>query len=402
MPNTSDKKSLLTILSVAFFIILITTLITFFASGYQLNFQKGPVIKATGLLSATSKPKSASVYINDQLVTATDDTINLPPGSYTIKIVKDGYLPWQKTVQIKPEVVYLTDAFLYRSVTEIKPITLSGAINPAVSPDGNKIVYAVANASAAKDNGLYLLETYQSPLPLSRSIPPKLLSASAPSLDWSVFTFEFSPNSKSLIATNPQIKISYLLPLDSPITAKNMFDISSQIAAIKKDWLSQEAEIITTNLARLPMALQSVVATSSAKQLQISSGETKILYLANTTTRLPAIVTTPLISFSNQPQTRQIEKGNYYTYDLQTDSNYLVGNSQSVANLTWLPDSNNLIFVEDNQIRIIETDSTNKQTLYGGSFNPQIVVPWFDGNKIVTLASAYAGSPENLYSISIR
>jgi len=135
MPQQSTNKSLLITISVFLFIITSTFLITLIARGYQLDFNQPSGIKATGLLSATSKPKSASVYIDDRLFTATDDTINLPPDEYHIKIVKDGYLPWEKTIQIKKETVYQTDTQLFRSVPDLKPITFTGALNPQASPD---------------------------------------------------------------------------------------------------------------------------------------------------------------------------------------------------------------------------------------------------------------------------
>jgi hypothetical protein len=401
MPNKSDKKSLLIMASVFTFIVFTTLAISFFASGYQISFQQGPVLKATGLLSATSRPKSAPVYINDQLVTATDDTINLPPGSYSVKIVKDGYLPWQKNVTIKREVVYLTDTNLFRSVPEIKPITLSGSINPSVSEDKTKIVYAVSTASDSKDNGLYLLEIADNPLSLSRN-PIRLLYPNSPTLDWSKFTFEISPNSRQLIASSSASKTAYLLPLDTPITTKNLFDVSGQLNLIKKDWQTQTEQIISSRLLRLPQQLKSMVATESANHLLYSPSDNKILYLANNDGNLDQILVTPPLSQSDQPQTRHIQKGNYYVYDLKEDTNFLIGSSQTVIDPFWLPDSNNLVFVENNTIKGIDADSTNLQTLYAGNFNPQIVLPWTDGNRIITLTSAYTGSPENLYSISIR
>ena len=66
-----------------------TFAISFFARGYQISTKGKISFLATGIISATSKPKAASVYINNKLITATDYTINLPPDEYTIKIVKD-------------------------------------------------------------------------------------------------------------------------------------------------------------------------------------------------------------------------------------------------------------------------------------------------------------------------
>ena len=103
MTNASNnKKSIIIITLVLLFITGSTYLISLYAQGYQFSLKKGASLTATGILSVTSQPKAASVYINNRLVTATDDTINLTPDTYVIKIAKDGYLPWQKTIQILP------------------------------------------------------------------------------------------------------------------------------------------------------------------------------------------------------------------------------------------------------------------------------------------------------------
>ena len=174
MLDKKDQKSLRITSTILFLIISITYLITSYAKGYRLNLQQGINFKATGILSATSKPKASSVYINDHLITATDDTINLSPGDYNIKIVKDGYTSWQKKITLKKETVFQTDAYLFRINPDIRSITLSGAINPNISNDNTKIVYAVASASASKNNGLYQYDLTNNLLPLNKNQPKTL------------------------------------------------------------------------------------------------------------------------------------------------------------------------------------------------------------------------------------
>ena len=140
--SPSDRKSLAVMAFVFSLVIFGTLAVSYLARWYQISFRQGPTLTSTGLLSVTSKPKSASVYINDRLTTATDDTLNLPPGDYHIKITKDGYLPWDKDIQIKKEVVFQTDAQLFRSAPDLKPITYAGAINPTISNDGSKVIFA--------------------------------------------------------------------------------------------------------------------------------------------------------------------------------------------------------------------------------------------------------------------
>jgi hypothetical protein len=402
MSNPSNKKSLTIILSVVALIVGGTFLISIIARGYQLNFKNlksGSILQATGILSATSNPKAASVFIDDRLVTATDDTLNLSPGQYTIKISKDGYLPWQKTIQIKKETVYQSNAQLFRSVSDLRPITLSGAINPIMSPDGSKIIYAVASASASLDNGLYQIALNDSIIPLGQNLP-RQLAPNFPNIDWSKFTFSFSPNSRQVLANFKDTH--YLISLDSPITLKNIQDVTARLSLIKEDWQNQSLQMTLAKLDHVPAEIKNLVSTDSAKNISLSPSEDKIFYLAKTDGQVKENIVSPPPAQSTQTQTRQVKKGNFYVYDLKDDTNFLIGNNSALLNPLWLPNSNDIVFIEDNKIKVIEYDGTNKQILFAGNFNKDTVFPWSDGSKIVTLTSAYIGAPENLYSISIR
>ncbi len=401
MANPSDKKSIIIIILVLLLIVSSTYFISMFARGYQVNFNKGPGLTATGILSATSKPKGASVYINDRLVTATDDTINLTPDTYTIKIVMDGYLPWQKTVSIKKEVVYQTDTQLFRSVPDLKPITVTGAVNPTVNPDMTQIAYSVASASASKDNGLYLIQLTDNPILISRNTP-RQLSPNLPGIDWAKFTFTFSPDSRQILATNKTSNISYLLTLDSAISQKNLYDVTPRLGLIQEDWNNQNQQLIASKLERLPKALRTMVSTDSAKNITFSSDDNRVLYLAKADNNIPQNLITPPPAQSTQTQNRDLKKDNYYVYDIKDDTNFLIGPNTSISNPFWLPNSNSIVFVEENNIKVIEYDGTNKQSLFAGSFDPKVVYPWSDGSRIVTLTSPYTSAPENLYAISIK
>jgi hypothetical protein len=401
MHSNSNRKSLLIILSVALIVVTSTLLISIFARGYRLDTNNGFKLKVTGLLSATSKPKSASVYVDNLLVTATDDTLNLTPGNYQIKISKDGYFPWEKNIQIKPELVYQTDAQLFRSSSELKPITQSKIINPVTSPDGTKIIYAVASTSAtSKENGLYLLELTELPLLMSKSTQ-RLLSLNSTYLDWSKYSFEFSPNSKQVLATskiNPNI---YLFSLDQALNSKNLFDVSSRLSQIKSDWQNIQTQNTQAKLEKLPIELRSIIATDSAI-LSFNTSEDKILYQVSDSAKLSQHFITPPPAQSTQTQQRILQKDSYYIYDLKDDTNFLIGDS-SMSQISWLPYSNNIIYFQDKKINVIEYDRTNYQNLYSTNYlPPNLLLPTPDGYRLIISLSTSKSSPENLYSITIK
>ncbi|KKR66833.1 MAG: Protein kinase [Microgenomates group bacterium GW2011_GWA2_40_6] len=374
MAQNSNQKSFLVIVSVLSVVISLTYLISILARGYQPDFNDGFKFKATGLLSATSKPKSASVFINGQLYTATDDTINLSPGKYQVKIIKDGYQPWSKNVEIQKEMVVQTEATLFRSAPDFSPITQNGALNPTVNLDKNSLVFSVSEAGASKDNGIYLIETYSSPLPLGKNTPKQIIG-NFPSIDWSNYSFTFSPNSKQILAISHTQNTAYLLNLETS-GLKKPTDVSNLITFINNDWQKQRSQILLSKLERLPAKLRPLVATQSADIL-FSEDDSKALYLS--------------------------QKGPYLVYDLKKDINYPIGNLNEIDNPFWLPNSNNLVYSnKSQQIKTVEYDGSNQSTIFAGKFSNNLILPWSDGSKIIVYTRPFPEAPENLYSVSIR
>jgi len=374
MAQNSNQKSFLVIVSVLSVVISLTYLISILARGYQPDFNDGFKFKATGLLSATSKPKSASVFINDQLYTATDDTINLSPGKYQVKIIKDGYQPWSKNIEIQKEMVVQTEATLFRSAPDFSPITQNGALNPTVNLDKNSLIFSVSKAGASKDNGIYLIETYSSPLPLGKNTSKQIIG-NFPSIDWSNFSFTFSPNSKQILAISHTQNTAYLLNLEAS-GSKKPTDVSNLITFINNDWQKQRSQILLSKLERLPAKLRPLVATQSADIL-FSEDDSKALYLS--------------------------QKGSYLVYDLNKDISYPIGNLNEIDNPFWLPNSNNLVYSnKSQQIKTVEYDGSNQSTIFAGKFSNNLILPWSDGSKIIVYTRPFPEAPENLYSVSIR
>lgn len=396
MSSHSNQKSLFVLIFVLILIISGTYIISIFARGYRLDIANNTLeFKATGLLSATSKPKSASVYINGVLTTATDDTINLPPGEYQIKISKDGYLPWSKKILIQKELVYQSDTSLFRAAASPLSIISDEISNPYISPDQNRIIFSLISTSSSslKKSGLYVLDAYESLLPFT-SINPKLLVANTSTLDWSKFTFKFSPNSKQLLATSKNGQLNYLLSLDQNTTINNLKDVTPQLNSIKKEWDTLKSQINQNKINELPPALSQLIATDSAV-FSFSSDGKKLLYQASTSGTLASNLITPPQVISTQIQNRELQPQRYYVYDIEEDTNFLIGDT-SISPPFWLPNSNQLIFTKANTIFAIEFDGTNLQKLYIGTTNPQNLFCSNDGTKLLFTLK------QQLYSLTIK
>src|SRR5436853_327324 len=125
--HKSLRKQLFVPAIILLMLILVTTVIVLYGRGYRLFFHEGePKVGNTGLLNITSTPKGSQVYIDRHLTTATDNTINLTPGKYTIKISKDGFSDWQKDIQIVKEDVTNVDATLFPIRPTLQSISTFG------------------------------------------------------------------------------------------------------------------------------------------------------------------------------------------------------------------------------------------------------------------------------------
>lgn len=89
-------------LKLMFFAIFITVLaiVIIYARGYRFDIEK-KLLKSTGIISATSTPKAAKIYVNGELKGVTDTNLTLPPENYWVEIKKEGYTSWSKNINLK-------------------------------------------------------------------------------------------------------------------------------------------------------------------------------------------------------------------------------------------------------------------------------------------------------------
>jgi len=402
MVSDSSRKSLIFILSIGALILAFTFILVILARGYRLDIKKsGLQLKATGLLSATSRPKSASIYIDNVLKSATDDTLNLPPGEYNLRISKAGYFPWSKTIQILPEIVYQSDAQLFLASPEAKLLTLLDTPKSSLSPDNQKIIYSQASESAtSKDNGLYLLELTDIPLLPSLS-SQKLLLSNTSTVNWNKYNFEFSPNSRQVLATAKSLP-SFLLNLDQNLSTQKLTDITPQIPQIRLSWAELKSNNFSQKLINLPLPLKKFVATDSAI-LSFNGNEHKLLYEASQSGTLEKILSDPPPNRSTQPETRQIQIKQYYVYDFKEDTNFLLGNSD-FSHLQWIPGTDYLIYLKDNQLFSVESDNTNTNLLFTFPNIPKQISLTPDGTKVIVHGQVpdQESTRSALYTLTIR
>lgn len=417
---------LLIVILVITFLISATFLTIKIAKGYRPNL-KQKNLQSTGLLLVNSTPKGATVFINDKLTTATDDTQNLPPGEYQVKIAKDGYTPWEKTLILQSELVTQTNARLFPSVPNLTPLTYSGASNLTPSPDGQKIAFIVTNATTDTKNGLYVIDLLDRPLSLKSD--PRQITRNSQKYNYDLAQITWSPDSTQIIATfsSKENNLSnLLLSVSSFNDLTNIKDITARLPIILKEWNQELDKKQQERLHLLPEIMQQV-ATQSADLVFFSPDEDKMMYLATASAQISDNLIPPLPASSTQKENRNLEPSNVYVYDLEEDKNFwiaqqkqsLIDSSQTQSNLKsltnryspltklslqWFPDSRHLIKISEDKIDIFEYDNTNHHIVYAGPFTNNFAYPWPNGSRLIILASLNGGSnlPPNLYSINLK
>ncbi|HZZ98920.1 MAG TPA: PEGA domain-containing protein [Candidatus Saccharimonadia bacterium] len=451
-----SKRFLITFLTAV--VIIAGTLVAIqFAKGYRPG-QKG-ILQGTGLLAANSFPNGAQVYLNGKLTTATDNTLNLEPGTYDIQIKKDGYVTWEKSLRIENELVTQTNAVLFPSAPSLTPLTFTGASNLSVSPDGQKIAFYVASASAQAKNGLYVLDLTDSMLSLQHG--PRQIAQAPNTTDFAKAKLLWSPDSA-------QILVSYdghnlLLDPNRMNSVSDAQDITYQLPTVFSQWEEDLYKRERTRLAKFPDAIQ-YIATASAKNVYFSPDDYRILYTATASAHLADTLVPPVPSSNTQVQERTLQAGGTYVYDRYEDRNFRVGSeilpspvpgiksstpaliqqllandlfttprtlaaspsafkllqgktpAETIANfqlhysniytgnLQWYPDSKHLIGIKDTAIILKEYDGTNESTIFAGSLVDNFIYPWPNGSKLIILTNFHQSltAPVNLYAITLK
>ncbi len=425
------------------------------AQGYRINLQE-QTVEGNGLLVANSDPKGASVYINDELNTATDDTLHLIPGQYSVRLEKEGYSNWQKTLKLEKELVTQTNAKLFPSVPNLRALTVNSAIDLKPSPDGHKIAYKIASNSAKDKNGIWIFQMSNNPLNFGSNSNQVIQDTD--DLKFSQSQIFWNPNSNQIISYFNENKI-YILEAFKKNDNINLLNRSFELEPLIAEWQKELYTNYNNKIKKLPKKIQEI-ATTSATLTYFSPNEEMIMYTATKSASIPKNIIPTVIATNSQPENRNLSPGNTYVYDIKEDKNFLIVENALDANqleesvtmfklpkfslnkpqknergliytnktqnkklidlltsislhyspvysynkLQWFPSSRHLIKVDKGVISILEYDSTNNVTIYSGTFSENFAYPWPNGDKMIILTSLTMDPSvaKNLYGLSLE
>lgn len=364
-----SKRFVITILTLVI-IGVGATVVILLAKGYTFSPQEKRLV-GTGIITITSEPDSASVFVDGHLTTATNATISsLPPKSYTVRLIKEGFIPWERTVEVKEGLVTPLKVTLFPAIPTIYPLTFTGVTSPILSPDGSKLAYIVPTTTTnQKKAGVWVWTMVKNqPIAFARSSEPHQI-AQGTTTDFSKATLRWSPDSKQVLAT--LTNNNFLLNSDSLNLEPK--DITPVLAGTLTSW---EEDVRSKDAIRIEAIKDKNLKkiASESGNLVWSPDETKFLV--------------------NTPDAVKV-------YDLEQEKEF----SLPVAKAhIWLPDSVHVVLVEENAISVADFDGTNKAVIYAGNFQDSFVFPWPDSSRLVIISSfpTPTASEPNFYGINLR
>jgi len=354
------------------FLLLVTAGTIFYAQGFRLDLGKRSFAQ-TGMILVKSLPDGARVLLDGELTTATDSTIgSLDPDTYHLKIEKEGFLPWERDVEVKAELVTKITAILPPVSPSLKAISQAGARLVTAAPSGTR-------AAFLSGDKLYLLSLNSPFLGFLSTRPQEMAIETSDFHFANVTALEFSPNEDQLLLTTTEK--ARLFPTQSGAAAIAV----SNPAALKTQWETlikeQRAELTKTleipeEFTDLALALTSVWAPDERKFLyEKNEGGKRQIWVANFTDPLPV----------GEETNRMVLE--------TTDAN---------LKIFWLASSQHFIVLEGGTVSILDLDGTNKREIFSGTLAEPLALSSTDLAQVIVVTSISPNSPANLYGISLR
>jgi len=403
------KRRIFIFLGAIVFVLTVGLAAIFYLRGFKIDTKKKAITR-TGLLVIESTPSGAQVFLDGRLTSATNTTIAyLTPKKYQLKLTKEGYIPWEKEIEIRADLTTEVTAALFPSTPELRPLSFTGVSNPILSPDGQKIVFGVPQGEKA---GLWVLNMADRPLGFGAGA--RQIVKNTPDLDFSKGQMTFSPDAKFVWVqlqvqgkSGPQFQRNYLLDTEKLNDA--LTDVTATLSSTLSSWqqeinLKQEARN-----QRLKKDLPQIASASSNLLDQVLKGTTTSASLEPKLLNFwpDNIVWSPDETkfFTLKGKTAKEGATVYRVRDpnplKKTPATFDIPGANQIL---WYPDSEHLILVADKEISIVEYEGTNKATVYTGDFINGFVYPWPNGNFLVILSNfnQIAGTLPNLYALKLR
>lgn len=360
-------------------VLTIGVILVIYAQGKR--FDKTGKLVGVGIIQIDSTPNDAEVYVNGKFKAKTDTNIeNLKPGNYTIKIQKAHYHTWEKLIAVREGFVTPLKISLFPSNPSLTALTFDGVFSPKMSPNRRFVVFGRQDSD---EPGIYVLELGNGQFFFNNSNEAKKTVADSNEFPFSKGSLEWSFDSKSVLVQSQRLgstETNYFL-FDAAKFNEKPEDVTAKVVSLRESWQNQKQSKESEQLKGFTHEI--VTLAKDAKSLSFSEdGKSLLVIKADNSAIVQDLKPSPV------PDVKPA------TYSLPSADSYL-----------WFEgDSKHLLSIEGNSINILDSDGTNKFSLFTGDFDPKAVFGWSDGSKIVISINLNSKSNPlpNLYTIGLR
>lgn len=358
------RNTFISIFGVLAALILATTGVFLYAQGYRLDFRQR-TLTTTGVILAKSLPEGAQVYLDEEWVTATNATLSgVKPGNYHLKIERNGYLPWEKDIEVKAGLVTEIEVLLPPLSPSLTAVTQEGARLVTPAPSGKK-------AAFLSKNKLFLLSLTDPFFGFLRTSPQEIGAEPVGFSFTQASELLFSPNEDQIAVTAGGKTILFDLDQPTPQTVNDG-------AALRAAWKEKVNEQKTQRI----------------EQLKIPEG-------LKTQALAPSTLWSPDEEMFLYAVTSSSGKKEFWVADVSLNQRiWETENAQ--LKLYWLADSKHLVMVEGDTVSLLDLDGSNKRDLLKGTLAQPIALSSSDLSRVIILTSLSPNAPVNLYAIGLR
>jgi hypothetical protein len=368
-----------------------TTLLYLFLAGWRPTFIFNESsttfdVKQTGMISAKSDPQGANVYLDGKLITATNNTLSgIEPGNHKLRIVKNGYVDWEKEIEVFPELVTDITAVLITQTPRIEPLTNTGAKLPTLSYSLERIAFFSKDTESP---GVWVQDLNGSTLNIFRNSAKNILK------DNNFITYS---NGKSLLWSPDEDQL--LIELDNSkfylldISSNNVTPVSKP-EDIKSQWKSKTEKKRLDFIAQLNLP-EEIVKIASQDDTLWSPDNKKFLYKVKENNNL-------IYKIYNMEKPLPIGE-NTETIVFEYPAN------SEQPKISWYSDSFHLILTEfysdkdkKGKVSMVRIDGTNKIEIYNNTLFSDSVYSTPAGDKLIILTSFKSSGQSDLYTLGIK
>ena len=402
------KQRVLFFLITLFVVAVLAVFVSVYARGYRFSLDELKFLP-NGLFVIKSVPDGAQLVINGNLISATNTTLDLKPGTYDVTVRKDNFIDWKKRLVIDKEVVTEVTVHLFRSTPSLSSVTFSGSLNPVPSYDLSKIAFIVPsdpNSGIADKEGLWVIEAVNLPIGFAQD-PKRITDGNLLEAD-----LIWSPDGREILFETSTG--SYLIDTGTFTPQTQRVNIRQSRSEILTKWKEERLKEHNSQLRKLPEELSEILSSRTSSFL-FSPDEDMVLYTASASAVVPKGLKNELPGASTQKEDRELKEGSIYVYDIEEDRNFLIDSTPSdlvlggevidnpKRRLSWFATSRHLVLAEKDKVTIMDYDATNRQVVYSGSYVTPHAFPTLSIDRLLILTNLGANSSlPNLYSLSLK